>query len=72
MNAERDEPRWDALDVAKYLGMSRSWVYEHLGEIPHHRYGSALRFEPEKVRAYGRGERPSNPSNLVSLSGRGG
>lgn len=52
------EGLWDANDVATYLKVSRSWVYEHAnrGEFPCRRIGALLRFEPEAVRAYARGE----------------
>ncbi len=58
-----DEPRWDVKDVAAYLKVSPSWVYQraNAGEIPHHRYGAHLRFDPEVVRRYARGESVQPP-----------
>jgi excisionase family DNA binding protein len=55
------ESLWDANDVARYLRASRSWVYHRAesGELPCLRIGGLLRFEPEAVRAYARGERPA-------------
>lgn len=49
---------WTAIDVAKYLKVSRSWVYHRseAGELPCIRIGGFLRFDPEAVRAYARGE----------------
>jgi excisionase family DNA binding protein len=49
---------WDANDVARYLKVSRSWVYQRAetGLLPCLRLGGLLRFEPEKVRAFARGE----------------
>ena len=51
---------WTADDVAKYLRVSRSWVYQHAeaGTIPVIRFpgSSLLRFDPDKIRAYARGE----------------
>jgi excisionase family DNA binding protein len=49
---------WDANDVARYLKVSRSWVYQRAeaGLLPCFRLGGLLRFEPDKVRAFARGE----------------
>jgi len=49
---------WDARDVATLLKTSRNWVYlqAELGKIPCVRIGALLRFDPEKVKALGRGE----------------
>jgi excisionase family DNA binding protein len=49
---------WDANDVARYLKVSRSWVYQRAeaGLLPCLRLGGLLRFEQEKVRAFARGE----------------
>jgi excisionase family DNA binding protein len=55
------EPLWTVKDVADFLRVSRSWVYHRAeaGELPCLRIGALLRFEPERVRAYTRGERPA-------------
>lgn len=52
---------WQVKDVAAYFGLSRSWVYQRAesGELPSLKVGGALRFEPEVVRAWARGERPA-------------
>jgi excisionase family DNA binding protein len=52
------EPLWDVHDVARFLKVSRSWVYERTmtGEIPSLRLGGLRRYDPTKVRAYSRGE----------------
>jgi len=44
----------DALGAAAYLNLSVSWVYKaaERGELPCLRIGSALRFEPESLRAW--------------------
>ena len=49
---------WDALDVARYCKTSRSWVYQQAesGRLPHLRVGGLLRFDPDRVRAFARGE----------------
>jgi excisionase family DNA binding protein len=48
------EPLLDARDAANYLNLSVSWVYKaaEKGELPCLRIGSALRFEPEALRAW--------------------
>jgi excisionase family DNA binding protein len=50
---------WDASDVARYLKVSRSWVYHRAeaGELPHLRVGGLLRFDAEVVRAFARKKR---------------
>ena len=44
---------WDAQDVARYLKVSRSWVYQRAeaGLLPCLRVGGLLRFRPDSVRA---------------------
>jgi excisionase family DNA binding protein len=48
------EALWDANDVARYLKVSRSWVYQRAeaGLLPYVRVGGLLRFDPESVRAF--------------------
>ncbi len=50
---------WKVNDVARALGMSRTWVYEKAesGELPCLHLGGALRFEPEAIRSYALGQR---------------
>ena len=57
---EVQEALWGANDVARYLKASRSWVYHHAeaGDLPCLRVGGLLRFNPETVRAFARGESP--------------
>jgi len=52
------EPVWDALDVARFLKVSRSWVYQQAeaGLIPHRRVGGLLRFDPRAIQAWFRGD----------------
>ncbi len=47
---------WDANDVARYLKVSRSWVYHRAeaGLMPHLRVGGLLRFDPDVVRVFAR------------------
>ena len=50
-----DETRlWDANDVARYIGASRSWVYHQAeaGRLPCIRILGFLRFDPQVVRAF--------------------
>jgi excisionase family DNA binding protein len=52
------EPVWDALDVARFLKVSRSWVYQQAeaGLLPHRRVGGLLRFDPRAIQAWFRGD----------------
>ena len=58
-----DEPAerglWDVADVSRFLKASRSWVYHRAesGELPCLRIGGLLRFEPDAIRSYARGDR---------------
>ena len=56
-SASPDESLWDAQDVARYLKVSRSWVYHQAeaGLLPYLRVGSLLRFDPDTIRAYAKG-----------------
>ena len=50
-----DETRlWDANDVARYIGASRSWVYHQAeaGRLPCIRILGFLRFDPQVVRGF--------------------
>lgn len=53
------ESLWDVGELAKFLKVSRSWVYQAAaaGNVPCIRIGAALRFEPEAIRAWMRGEK---------------
>ena len=54
------ETLWDVNGVARYLKMSRSWVYKasEAGILPTVQIGGRTRFDPEHVRAFARGEPP--------------
>jgi excisionase family DNA binding protein len=47
---------WDANDVARYLKVSRSWVYHRAeaGLLPYLRIGGLLRFDPVAIRSFAR------------------
>jgi excisionase family DNA binding protein len=64
----RDE-LWDANGVARYLRVSRSWVYQKSeeGALPCLRVGGLIRFDPAAVRAFARGD--TRPSRVVPLRG---
>jgi excisionase family DNA binding protein len=69
----RSERLWKVGDVAAYLGVSASWVYQHAekGDLPSLRFAGNLRFEPDAVRAYARGERPAE-AKVLTLRAVGG
>ncbi len=64
----RSDGLWDAQDVARYLKMSRSWVYHRAesGELPYRRIGGCLRFVPSEIRAYVEGERPNDARGILT------
>ena len=45
---------WTVRELAAFLGMSERWVHERTrrDEIPCHRLGTALRFDPEEVQVW--------------------
>jgi hypothetical protein len=49
---------WDASDVAGYLKASRSWVYHQAekGHLPCMRIAGLLRFDPEAIKRFARGQ----------------
>lgn len=59
-NSSAPESLWTADDVARFLRVSRSWVYHRAeaGQLPCLRIGGLLRFEPDAVRAFTRGGKP--------------
>ncbi len=61
---------WTPAEVANYLRVSRSWVYQkaEAGLLPSLRFAGCLRFEPAAVKAYVRGG--VLPTNMVPLRTR--
>jgi excisionase family DNA binding protein len=59
---------WDANDVAAYLKVSRSWVYQKVaaGLVPYVRVGGLVRFVPDDVRAFA----TARPAVARSLAAR--
>ena len=53
-----DDCLWSVREVAHYLRMSTSWVYNaaERGELPTLRIGGRLRFDPDQIRAFARGD----------------
>lgn len=49
---ESEERLWDAARTARYLGLSRQWVYRETGagRLPHVRILGVLRFDPDDIR----------------------
>jgi excisionase family DNA binding protein len=69
----RTESLWDANDVAKYLKVSRSWVYQRAesGLLACIRVGGLVRFDPEKIRACaGAHAEPSRPARSTLRFGK--
>lgn len=62
MAALDEEGLWDANDLARFLKVSRSWVYQRAqaGQLPCLKIGGLLRFEPAVIRAFIKGEGASN------------
>ena len=64
---ERAEPLVDAVEIARLFGRTRSWVYEHAGELGAVRLGSGPRprlgFSPARVAAHF--EQASQPTPLM-------
>jgi excisionase family DNA binding protein len=60
-DSREEQTLWDTQDVAKYLNVSRSWVYHRAesGELPCLRIGGLLRFDPKAIHAFARGESTS-------------
>jgi len=56
MDADYDgiETLWDARDVARYLKVSRSWVYQRAeaGQLPYLKVGGLVRFVPDRIREF--------------------
>jgi excisionase family DNA binding protein len=48
------EPLMDVDDVAAYLKVSRSWVYQHAasGKLPSRKIGGTRRFVPSEIREW--------------------
>ncbi len=51
---EHDDALWDVLRTARFLSMSRHWVYKAVaaGTIPYRKIGAAIRFVPAEIRTW--------------------
>ena len=65
------ESLWTAKDVAAYLKVSLSWVRHASaeGQVPHHRFGHNVRYEPEEIRAWMERQR-NQPARVVPFRAR--
>jgi excisionase family DNA binding protein len=59
---------WDVNDVARFLKVSRSWVYQRAqaGLLPSLQVGGLVRFDPDAIRAFVRGQ--GSPGRTLPLS----
>ena len=62
---------WNTKDVAAFLRVSRSWVYHQAeaGLLRCMRVGSLLRYEPDAIRRFVRGE--WKPAGVIELPRKG-
>jgi excisionase family DNA binding protein len=72
-SVDAPESLWTVQETARYLQMSKSWVYRRTeaGEIPHAKLGGVIRYSPARVREYA--ERLSAPlagGNVIRLRKR--
>jgi excisionase family DNA binding protein len=76
MNANKapeHEPLWTVDETARYLNMSKNWVYRRTeaGEIPHGKFGRVIRYSPQRIREYAEQlHAEAANTNVVSLAGR--
>lgn len=58
-------PLWTVAEVARFLAVSRSWVYQQVeaGNLPHLRI-AGLRFDPEEVQRWAKGRRVASVTPL--------
>jgi predicted DNA-binding transcriptional regulator AlpA len=67
------ERLWKVSDVAEFLRMSSSWVYKQAeaGLLPVRRFGASIRFSPDDIRAYARGDWKPQPITMAVRSRNG-
>lgn len=70
-NDEQPDYLWTVDEVAQYLRVSKSWVYQHaaVGDLPCLKIAGVLRFDPDAIRAVARGE-SSARGRVVALKPR--
>jgi excisionase family DNA binding protein len=66
------ERLWTADDVAEFLGVSVSWVYQAArnAAIPCLKIGNSLRFVPQRVHAWTLGQTSGERVQLPTCEGR--
>ena len=67
MREDGGEALWKVKEVGRYLSVSESMVYKlaGTGELPCLRIGTCLRFEPDLVRRFARGEIRGEPEGRI-------
>ena len=65
------EPLWDANQAAKFMNVSRSWVYQRVeaGLLPHIRVGGLVRFDPAALKKFLMHDRLSATTVIARLTG---
>jgi hypothetical protein len=65
--ASGSDQLWTVADVANFIAASESWVRHAAaaGRLPATRIGGLLRFQPDQIRSYTRGELPCGPGATV-------
>lgn len=43
------DPIYGTEDLAKYLGVTGSWLYKHYSELPHFRLGGLIKFRKSDI-----------------------
>jgi excisionase family DNA binding protein len=70
----QDDVLWTVDDVARYLRVSKSWVYQGVaaGRVPCIRVGALVRFDPVAFKAWAAGKLEPTAGKVVRLPGRRG
>jgi excisionase family DNA binding protein len=69
---QQESTLWTAAEAARYLKMSKKWVYRKAlaDEIPCHRFGSRVRFVPSELESWVAAGAPQTPPRVVSMAQR--
>ncbi len=43
---------WTVEEVAQKWRLKPSWIYQHMGELPHIKLGNLVRFDPDELEEY--------------------
>jgi len=52
MNSEAELELWTVEDVAEHWRIKTSWIYQHIGDLPHFKLGNHVRFAPEELKEF--------------------